>query len=89
MKTSAEREDMQEKVESHKEIVMTLESKLREAEMLIQRLEKDEAKQTKEITELKLQISQKDNDFRMTLTSLQEYQRNSTEERSTLRSEIG
>jgi predicted nucleic acid-binding Zn-ribbon protein len=87
-KTSAEREDMQEKAESHKEIVMRLESSLRETESLARRLEKEEIKLGTEVTDLKAQLAQKDGDLRMTLASMQEYQRNFTEERATLRSEL-
>ncbi len=87
-KTYAEREDIQDKFESHKEVVMRLESKLRESESIIQRLEREEIRQSSEISELKSQLNQKDNDLRMTLASMQEYQRTSTEERTSLRSEL-
>jgi kinesin family member C1 len=79
---------MQEKVETHKEIVMRLESKLRESEAMGQRLEKEESKLSNEVMELKAQLTQKDTDLRMTLSSMQEYQRNFSEERSTLRSDL-
>jgi predicted nucleic acid-binding Zn-ribbon protein len=79
---------MQEKVETHKEVVMRLESKLRESEAMVQRLEKEESKLGNEVIELKAQLSQKDTDLRMTLSSMQEYQRNFTEERATLRSDL-
>lgn len=79
---------MQEKVENHKEVVFRLESKLREAEVSVQRLEREETKLINDVLELKTQLSQKDNDLRMTLASMQEYQRNFTDERSSLRSEL-
>lgn len=79
---------MQEKVETHKEIVFKLESKLRETEGCVQRLEKEETKLTTEIADLKNQLAQKDSDLRMTLASMQEYQRNFSDERLTLRTEL-
>lgn len=85
---SDERADLdRRKSELHSEVVLS-QSKLREAEASIARYEKDIERLTKEVDQLKEQSLVKDGDWRNTINSLNEIQRQALEEKTSLRAEL-
>lgn len=85
---SAEKEQISQKATDAREEILKSQSDLREKEFAAQRYQQDFEKANGEVEQLKVQLAQKDTDLRNTLSSMQEFQRLASDEKSTLRAEI-
>jgi kinesin family protein C1 len=83
-----EKEEISQRATDARESVLKSQSVLRESEVAAQRFQQDLDKATSEVDQLKTQMILKDADLRNTLGSMQEFQRLSSDEKSTLRAEI-
>lgn len=77
----------QKKGQTSEELILT-QSKLREAENNVRRSEQEASRLTSDLQYMKEQLAQKDADLRSTINSLNDLQRQSFEDKGSLRSEL-
>ena len=87
-RSSIEKAEIDKKASDLREEIVKIQASLRESEGLAQRQEMETARLTKDLEQTKELLTQKDADWRSTLNSLHEVQRQVAEERGSSRSEI-
>jgi len=87
-RSSNEKAEVDRKASGLREEVVKLEAAVRESEGLVQRQELEMVRVSKELDQTKELLTQKDADWRSTLSSLHEVQRQVADERGTSRAEI-